>query len=547
MDSQIKFLRTKQKLGNEFDRIIEQCLQEKLPLCKALARLIPPVCRIMGAGGVMIRSIDENLKPITLKSRGFLSEWTSLVPEQMPESAFEPVLHIRDENTIVIASLDVVDQVIGICAFVFCGNLTKMERDQKAELVETLAELLDNYLEGIASSARKQSITMFSTEALRHRIFEIGADKAVQHLCEELNLTEFILVYGDTDTPAGEDLRYRYYRETRMMHNSIDNPAPAFLEALNDKENALNPTDRSFSRLLEGEGIQEIALQNGMNRSLIGKLIIGPARGGLNPESRDIIRIFAECLCQRLFDYNRERRYLAKCFCAKDVQRLLGEPDFYSKYLSPREENIVIYYTDITSFTSICEKVLTSASEVGNLINRWSRMVLEILYQYDGVFDKMVGDCVIGLFGPPFFESSMELRTENALSAAAAIVRETRALGREMGLEERMREARVGDHLTTSNGIHCGPTSVGFFGPNEDYTGFSSAMNHAARLQGHASRGEVLVTAALLENLPGGPLGIAPGKDLTVDFAGPWEIAVKNVTHPLEYYRCIFNKDLKHD
>lgn len=110
-----------------------------------------------------------------------------------------------------------------------------------------------------------------------------------------------------------------------------------------------------------------------------------------------------------------------------------------------------------------------------------------------------------------------------------------------MGLEERIIEAGVLDNLNTSNGIHCGPTSVGFFGPNEDYTGFSSAMNHSARLQGHASAGEVLVTSALLENLPGGPLGIAPQDGLTVDFTGPWDIAVKNVSHPLEYYRCIFN------
>ena len=159
---------------------------------------------------------------------------------------------------------------------------------------------------------------------------------------------------------------------------------------------------------------------------------------------------------------------------------------------------------------------------MGDLINRWSRLVLDILYRYDGVFDKMVGDCVIGLFGPPFFESSMEDRTEKAIAAAARIVEATEELGREIGLDEKIGEAGIAESLTTSNGIHCGLTSVGFFGPNEDYTGFSSAMNHTARLQGHASSGEILISAAALDNLPGGPLGIAPEKDLTVDFAGPW-------------------------
>ncbi len=546
MNSDITVLKTKQRLSEEFDRAIEECLLEKLPLRKTLGRIIPLLCRILGAHETIIRTMDENLKPLSMKSKGFREEWSLLVPRELPEVEFEPKTFPLDDDLLVVASLDVVDRVIGICGFVFKGPLSAGAASLKAELVDTAAELLDNYLESIASSARKQSITLYSTEALRDRIFEHGADKAVAHLCSEMRLEEFILVYGDSDSAMGDDLRYRYYCDGKMKHNSIDNPEPPFMDILQDRKRTLNEKDNSFSRLLPGEGVMEKPLHSGMG-SLIGKLIIRPKDGGLNPESRDIIRIFAECLCQRLFDYNRERRYLAKCFCPRDVQRLLSEPDFYGRYLSPREENIVILYSDISSFTSICEKVLSDATEIGELVNRWSRKVLEILYSRDGVFDKMVGDCVIGLFGPPFFESSMEERTENAIAAAADIVRETMALGVEMGLEERIREAGIQDHLTTSNGIHCGPTSVGFFGPNEDYTGFSSAMNHAARLQGHASAGEVLVTSALLDNLPGGPLGIAPREDLTVDFAGPWEIAVKNVTRPMEYYRCYFNKEVSYE
>jgi class 3 adenylate cyclase len=546
MTSDLKVLRLKQKLNDNFDRAIEMCLMEKLPLQQALGRVLPLICRIIGAQEMMIRTMDENLNQISLRSKGFQKNWVHLVPRDLPERDFEPKAYSLENTRLVVASLDVVHRVIGLCAFAFNAELTVEEIRIKVDLVNSATELLDNYLEGIASNARKQNIIQYSTEALRDRVFETGADKAVKQLCDELNLAEFILVYGDMDAAGGEDLRYRYYSHGKLVHNSIDNPDEAFKEILQDKDRALNQDDHSFSALLKGEGIMEKALHNGMNTNLIGKLIIRPEGGGLNPESRDIIRIFAECLCQRLFDYNRERRYLSRCFCAKDVQRLLGEPDFYKRYLSPREENIVILYTDITSFTAICEKVLDNASEIGALVNAWSRMVLDILYRYDGVFDKMVGDCVIGLFGPPFFESSMEKRTENAISAAAAIVKGTIELGQTMGLEERIKKANVADHLTTSNGIHCGPTSVGFFGPNEDYTGFSSAMNHAARLQGHASGGEVLITSNLLENLPGGPLGIAPQEDLTVEFAGPWEIAVKNVTKPLEYYRCFFNKEVKY-
>ena len=538
----MEILRLKNQMAGEFDHAIEECLLHKLPLKQAMGKVLPVLCRYIGSLDVIIRTLDENLEKISLKTQGFRPEWSAAVPREFPEKAFEPEVKTLGSNRLVLASLDVVDRVIGLCGFVFTRPLPPEEMAVKVDLVDTGAELLDNYLEGIASNARKQSITMYSTEALRHRIFEAGADKAVAHLCDELNLEEFLLLYGDTDSALGEDLRYRYYIRGKMEHNSIDSPDKRFLKVVDDKERSLDPADRSFSRLLGEPGIIERPLHNGLNQNLIGKLIFRPAGGGgLNPESMDIIRIFAECLCQRLFDYNRERRYLAKCFCAPDVQRLLGEPDFYNRYLSPREEDIVILYTDITSFTAICEKVLGHATEIGELINTWSRMILDILYRYDGVFDKMVGDCVIGLFGPPFFESSMEKRTRDAIAAAGDILKETIALGKQMGLEEKIREAGIADHLTTSNGIHSGPTSVGFFGPNEDYTGFSSAMNQAARLQGHASAGDVLITETVLTHLPGGPLGIQLVSGVNVDFQGPRMIVVKNVSRPLDYYRCVFS------
>jgi len=535
-ESHILGLELKNRLNIEFDSVIEQCLLQKLPIRKALSKVLPVICRIIGADEVLIRTIDEDMKTITMKSKGFPGILTEKIPLDFPDKSFESIISELSEGFSVRASLDVVDQVIGICAFYFKSDKSSGQIEFKTDLVETASELLDNYLEGIASNARKQSITMFSTEALRSRIFEEGADKAVKHLCEQLRLSEFILLYGDSDSAMGEDLRYRYYLDGMMKHNSIEFDVAEYTGLLEKKDQILLDGDKSFSRLLGKRGIIEKPLQNGMNQSLIGKLIMKPEGGGLNPESMDIIRIFAECLCQRLFDYNRERRYLAKCFCAADVQRLLGTSDFYNKYLSPREEDIVILYTDISSFTTICEKVLGSASEIGDLINKWAQKILEILYRHDGVFDKMVGDCVIGLFGPPFFESSMEKRAADAIEAAGEIVRETINLGRELGIEERILEAGIGSCLTTSNGIHSGPTSVGFFGPNEDYTGFSSAMNHAARLQGHAGESEVLVTSVVLsyleENHP---------KDIT--FEGPENISVKNVSEPLKYYKCKYIRD----
>jgi class 3 adenylate cyclase len=65
---------------------------------------------------------------------------------------------------------------------------------------------------------------------------------------------------------------------------------------------------------------------------------------------------------------------------------------------------------------------------------------------------------------------------------------------------------------------------VGLFGPNEAYTGFSSGMNNTARLQGVATRDQILCMDTFVNTL---------GSD--AEF-GPEEHAqVKNVADPLRY------------
>ncbi len=125
----------------------------------------------------------------------------------------------------------------------------------------------------------------------------------------------------------------------------------------------------------------------------------------------------------------------------------------------------------------------------------------------------------------------MEERAANAVNAAIKVIKATEDLGKRIKIEEKIKTAGIADCLTTSNGIHSGLTSVGFFGPNEDYTGFSSAMNKTARLQSHAGFGELLITTEITELIQ---------DKLKLSFEGPNSIKVKNVSTPMEYYKCIF-------
>ena len=249
--------------------------------------------------------------------------------------------------------------------------------------------------------------------------------------------------------------------------------------------------------------------------------------GSLDALGRDMLEVFANSVSQRLVDYNRERRHLSQFFANTVVDELVGMFD-YTKLLSPRVQTVGILYADINSFTSICEKALRRPDRIGRFVDLWSAGVVEQVWKHGGVFDKMVGDCVIAHFGPPFFRDAPRERALQALDSAFAIQRFTRDLAAKPEFAKLAQEAGL-PGLGVAIGVNLCPAAVGLFGPNRDFSAFSRGMNEAARLQSHAGFREVLamesVRAALGPRVPGYRL------------EGPFEAAVKNVGRPLRYHR----------
>jgi class 3 adenylate cyclase len=86
----------------------------------------------------------------------------------------------------------------------------------------------------------------------------------------------------------------------------------------------------------------------------------------------------------------------------------------------------------------------------------------------------------------------------------------------------------AGAPLGVATGVNDCAASVGLFGPDQDYTAFSSGMNNTARLQGMAVRDEVLVMEPMKEVLERADLGLR--------FGPRREGKAKNVAEPLVFY-----------
>jgi adenylate cyclase len=318
----------------------------------------------------------------------------------------------------------------------------------------------------------------------------------------------------------------QFFEGSRPRFDTMGGETPVPPEAPSARREAAAWLAGDGTALLERfgfSGAHEELLISGVTQTVVvGKLVAASVRGAFNTYDRELLSAFASFISQRVVDFGREWRALAESFRAEDVTRLLQVDDYQARWLAPREAEVAIVYADIAGFTRISEEVLQEPAAVAALVEAWSRDAVDLVWRHGGVFDKMVGDCVIALFGPPFYEAAPAERLLAAIRCAVAIREMTRRLPERPGLE-RLR----GTELGVSTGVNLCPLFVGTFGPNRNFTGFSRGMNNTARLQGCATRDEILVMADALAALA--PAGDAPR------FGPEREAKVKNVAEPLRF------------
>ena len=207
-------------------------------------------------------------------------------------------------------------------------------------------------------------------------------------------------------------------------------------------------------------------------------------------------------------------------FPKRAVRRMLRSHDYRERWLSPREAEAAVMFCDISGFTRVSEQLLRKPTRIGEMIDTWSAEVVRMIWASGGVFDKMGGDCVIGLWGPPFFEMS----AQEACRASASVARRIQDYTRSLNDSEDFPELHGAEPIGVAIGLNYCQLCIGHFGPNDDYTGFSSGMNNTARLQGLAEREEILCMDTFVDHY-----------DAANAFGPEDRAQVKNVAAPIRF------------
>jgi adenylate cyclase len=169
--------------------------------------------------------------------------------------------------------------------------------------------------------------------------------------------------------------------------------------------------------------------------------------------------------------------------------------------LGAHDMEVGVLFADIRGFTSWCEG--QAAEVVERALNRFYAVSTGVLAERDAIIDKLIGDEVMGLFLTAF--PSLKVTACEVMVQSA---------------EDVLRRLEVGDRaLPVGIGLSFGVARVGNLGdgPVKDFTAVGDVVNTAARLQSHASPGQIVMSEAVYQRVSDQYPGAAP---VTLDLKG---------------------------
>ena len=174
---------------------------------------------------------------------------------------------------------------------------------------------------------------------------------------------------------------------------------------------------------------------------------------------------------------------LSVVFRSVGIKRSSRNPNICTRCSTHIEEGrlaeITVLFADLSSFTELTHDL--GAEKTHEVVDAFLKMATDVLVKQGAFIDKYIGDAVMALFNVPIRQDDHARR---AILAATELSSALKSLGDRFGLS-----------LEASVGIATGYARVGRLGSedNKDYTAIGDVVNLAARLQGKAGAGEILI------------------------------------------------------
>lgn len=179
------------------------------------------------------------------------------------------------------------------------------------------------------------------------------------------------------------------------------------------------------------------------------------------------------------------KQTFSRFVAAPIVEELLKDPSRVK--LGGQLQEVTVLFADLQGFTTLSEK--TEPEVLLQLLNSYHTFMVDIVLKYGGTIDKFLGDGLMALYNTPIQQSDHMAR---AVKTALHMQDELYWFSQNLLEEHRMK---------INFGIHSGMAIVGNVGSENvmEFTAVGDTVNVAARLQGVASDGQILVSVAVYQ------------------------------------------------
>jgi len=236
----------------------------------------------------------------------------------------------------------------------------------------------------------------------------------------------------------------------------------------------------------------------------VGKLFIIGERE-MDPTDLSVMEAIALLIDTRINTYHEQKKALGRSLHPDQIDFFLTYPKIARWFFeNPREETIAMVFTDICGYTDLTRLIGDPRKTIEGARN-WILKEKELTLKHGGFFDKEVGDCAVSLFGPPFCAISLDaLQRVNSIEEIAELIKHNQSKPHVYAYQaimyaleslEIVKTYSIDNHpLNISVGIEVGDVAVGdLTGDIGKLTAMGDSMNMAARLQGFAKQGQIII------------------------------------------------------
>ncbi|NDJ59590.1 MAG: GAF domain-containing protein, partial [Chloroflexi bacterium] len=329
----------------------------------------------------------------------------------------------------------------------------------------------------------KELETIYTIDRIRDQEtdFDVMLQRILATLCQAVSgELGFIMLYGQHETvletravTAEGLLTSAEYQATiqQIARQALDTAEPVYTNALGGAVRSVI----AVPLILKDRKIGVFGAVNSTN-----------ARGFSN-EDRQILAAITSQVDTAVFERIEQRRMrtvLSRSVGPKVLEHLLGRAD--ASVLAGERFVVSALYADLRGSTRWAERV--PADELVSTLNAFFAAMTEIIFGFDGMLDKFVGDQVIGLFGAPLHDDDHALK---AAHAALQMQHAHQVLQEQLGRERR-------ELPPMGIGISSGEVIVGEFGAptRTNFTAIGRQMNLGARLCNGAAPSQILISEA---------------------------------------------------